>query len=165
MIYGNSVNAGGVSVGKTIILHDENGVELVGVLVDQEVVFDATPNDIRLGKTAATKDGVTVGQKVIPSYYTDAGYKVISQGSEFVVNTKNYDYTKMQAILCPVNGSVANSVAADKVAIDNKVYTVLTAELVSKVIPDPEKKQIRFGITNNSDSMYLIRYFSYKEIE
>ena len=164
MIYGNPVSAVDTGIGKTIVLQDEKGVDLVGIVTEKAIVFDASPNDIRLGKIAATQHGVTIGEKVIPSYNTDEGYKVIPKGSDFAVNTKNYDYTKMQAILCPVNGSVDNSVAADKVVIDSKVYAVQSSEVVSNVAPDHEKKQISFGITNNSDSAYLIRYFSYKEI-
>lgn len=164
MIYGNPVSAAASAIGKTIVLQDEKGAELVGVVVDNEIVFDATPNDIRLGKIAATQNGVTIGEKMIPSYNTTEGYTVITNGSEFAVNTKDYAYTKLQAIFCPVNGSIANSVAADKVTIDNKVYEVRSTEVVSSVSPDHEKKQIRFGIVNNSGSIYLIRYFIYKEI-
>ena len=164
MIYGNSVSAANTGIGKTIVLVDEKGVELVGIITENAIIFDATPNDIRFGKIAATQNGITIGEKVIPSYNTNEGYVVIPNGSEFVVNTKNYKYTKLQAIFCPVNGSIANSVAADKVAIDSKVYAVQSSDIVSNVTTDDEKKRIRFGITNTSGSPYLIRYFSYKEI-
>ena len=164
MIYGNPVSAVDTGIGKTIVLQDEKGVELVGIVTEKAIVFDASPNDIRLGKIAATQHGVTIGEKVIPSYNTTEGYVVISNGSEFAVNTKNYDYTKLQAVFCPVNDSVANSVAADKVAIANKVYAVQSVDAIASVTPDAEKKRIHFGITNNSGFDYLIRYFTYKEI-
>ena len=48
-------------IGKTFILEDENGNELTGIVVDQEVVFTATPADIVKGKVAGTDDGVVVG--------------------------------------------------------------------------------------------------------
>ena len=48
-------------MGKTFILEDENGNELTGIVVDQEVVFTATAADIIKGKVAGTDDGVTVG--------------------------------------------------------------------------------------------------------
>ena len=48
------------------ILVDESGKESPAVLVDKETVFDATANDIREGKTAATEAGVTVGTLVVP---------------------------------------------------------------------------------------------------
>lgn len=48
-------------MGKTFILEDENGNELTGIVVDQEVVFTATAADIVKGKVAGTDDGVVVG--------------------------------------------------------------------------------------------------------
>lgn len=48
-------------IGKTFILEDENGNELTGIVVDQEVVFTATAADIVKGKVAGTDDGVVVG--------------------------------------------------------------------------------------------------------
>ena len=48
-------------IGKTFILEDENGNEVTGIVVDQEVVFTATAADIVTGKTAGTEDGVVVG--------------------------------------------------------------------------------------------------------
>lgn len=48
-------------MGKTFILEDENGNEVTGIVVDQEVVFTATAADIVAGKTAGTEDGVVVG--------------------------------------------------------------------------------------------------------
>lgn len=48
-------------IGKTFIIEDENGNEVVGVVVDTETVFTATAADIIKGKTAGTEDGVVVG--------------------------------------------------------------------------------------------------------
>jgi hypothetical protein len=48
-------------MGKTFILEDENGNEVTGIVVDQEVIFTATAADIVAGKTAGTEDGVVVG--------------------------------------------------------------------------------------------------------
>lgn len=48
-------------MGKTFIIEDENGNELVGVVVGQETVFTATSDDIIKGKVAATDTGVVVG--------------------------------------------------------------------------------------------------------
>jgi hypothetical protein len=48
-------------MGKTFILEDENGNELTGIVVDQEVVFTATASDIVKGKVAGTDDGVVIG--------------------------------------------------------------------------------------------------------
>lgn len=152
----------------TYILVDEEGTEAVGVVVDELTVFDATANDIREGTTAATADGVTAGTKVIPSYHTSEGYRFIPKGKEFslptLVSLGRYDFTKFQAIICPFNGSIAKSVAAEKVAIDEGVYAVNSSDLLSSVIKDSETKSINLGIINESESLYLLRYFTYKEI-
>lgn len=165
MIYGNTVGgSGGNGIGKTFIIQDDDGNELVGVVTDKQVIFDATPNDIRIGKVAATQNGVTTGEKEIPAYNTSEGYKLIPKGSSFILTMKNYDYTKLQAIFCPFNASIANSVSADKVAIEGKVYPVQSAEIMSTVVKNDEMTQIDFGIANDASVPYLIRYFSYKEI-
>lgn len=52
-------------MGKTFILQDENGNEITGVIVDQETVFNATPNDVREGKVFAGDEGVKTGTLVV----------------------------------------------------------------------------------------------------
>lgn len=164
MIYGNTVGGSGGGFGKTFIIQDAAGNELVGVVVDKQVVFDATANDIRLGKVAATQNGVTTGEKEIPIYNTNAGSKVIDNGSKFVLYMKNYDYTNFQAIVCLFNTSLSNSVAAEKVVIDNNVYPVKSTVADAAVTKNDDLTQIDFGITNNTGSPCLIRYVMYKEI-
>lgn len=45
----------------TLILVDENGVEVVAVMTDEEVDLTATANDIRLGVVAVTDEGIVTG--------------------------------------------------------------------------------------------------------
>lgn len=63
IIYGNVVG-GGSGFGKTFLLEDESGKQLTGIVVDDVVVFTATPDDIKLGKTAGTNSGVVTGTHV-----------------------------------------------------------------------------------------------------
>lgn len=151
---------------KTYIFVDENGKEVAGVLVEEKTIFDATVNDVREGKVFAGDTGVKTGEKVIPSYHTEAGYTIIPNGSSFTIpfTDERYDYTKLQAIICPYNTSVADSVAADKITINDGVYAVNSAELIATITKDSENKTINLGITNNSGKDYLLRYFTYKEI-
>lgn len=149
---------------QTYILVDEDGYEIPAVLVDEPVTLTATTNDIRIGTTAVTEAGVVTGEKEIPVYHTRAGFKAITNGSRIVLTTKNYDYTKLQAIICSFNTSLTNSVAADKVAINNNVYTVRSTEVEATVTKNDEMTQVDFGITNTSGSPCVIRYFMYKEI-
>lgn len=151
---------------ETYILVTEEGEEFPAVLVDEAIVFDATANDIRLGTTAATQFGVTEGTKVIPSYHTTEGYRLITAGKSFEISFDDdlYDFTKLQAIICPWSGSVSGSVAAEKVSIDGNVYAVNSTLSLATVTRDNENKTISLGITNESESLYLLRFFTYKEI-
>lgn len=158
-----SMSVGGEAV-NTYILVDENGVEVPAVLVDEEVTLTATTNDIRIGTTAVTEQGVVTGEKEIPAYHTSEGYRAVPKGTKFTLPMPNYDYTKLQVIFCPFNTTIANSVSAEKVVIENNVYSVRSTTAESKVIKDSSVGRIDFGITNNSNGVYLIRYFSYKEI-
>lgn len=151
---------------KTYIFVDENGNETVGTLVAQETVFDADVNDVREGKVFASELGVKVGEKVIPTYHTSEGYVVIMPGSVFAITKlKNrYDFSKLQALMCPFSSSISQSVATDKVAINEGVYEVNSTKLLATVQKDSEKQHINFMITNGSDTPYILRYFTYKEI-
>ena len=166
MIYGNTVGgSGGGGIGKTFILQDEDGNELVGVVVDQNVIFDATANDIRAGKVAATMEGVTTGEKDIPAYNTSEGYKLIPVGSAVkITGAKDYEYTKLQVLICAFNTQASDSVATEKVSIDGKVYAVNSTDVISSVTVESENKAINLGITNNGEKPLIIRYFMYKEI-
>lgn len=166
MIYGNVVG-GSNGIGKTFIIEDAAGNELVGIVTDRSITFDAGPNDIRAGKVAATQNGVTIGEKVIPSYNTREGYKIIPSGSQFVVSLpdhEGYNFTKFQGIICPVSGTIAESVAAEGVVINDGLYPALSSERLSTVVKNDETKSVDLGITNTNASTYVLRYFTYKEI-
>lgn len=152
---------------KTIVLRDEDGNEFVAVLVDEEVDFTATADDIREGKVAATDDGVTIGEKYIPTYLATQGTKMITAGKAFSVQLPDldlYDYSKFQAMLCPYNKSIEKSVGCDRVVIDNNLYDVLSTVSLSKMHINHENKSIDFGLINDTDSPYVIRLFTFKEV-
>ena len=153
---------------KSYIFVDESGNEVARMLVAQETVFDAGVNDVRAGKVFGTETGVKTGEKFIPSYVVREGYRIIPNGSEYNLTTlydmDMYDFTKLQAILCPYNSSISQSVAAEKVAINEGVYAVNSTTLLSTVVKDSTTKSIKLGITNNSGSPSVLRYFTLKEI-
>lgn len=60
MISGNMVGAYS-PIGKTFIIVDEDGNEIIGVVVEKETVFTAVDNDVRVGKVYASDNGVSVG--------------------------------------------------------------------------------------------------------
>ena len=49
---------------KTVILTDENGNEITGVVTDSVVVFTATDSDVKLGKIYVGDNGVSTGTHV-----------------------------------------------------------------------------------------------------
>lgn len=149
---------------ETFILVDEDGHEMALTLTEEEVPLTATANDIRKGTVAVTDAGVITGEKIIPSYNTTEGHRLIPNGSDLVIYIGDYDYTKLQAIVCPFNSTVAKSVAADKVAIEGVVYPVQSSIAEATVLVNHTTKSVNFGITNTSGKPCLIRYFSYKEI-
>lgn len=147
----------------TYILEDENGKQLIGVLVDERTIFNATPNDIRIGKIAATENGMITGEKVIPSYQTEEGIAIVPVGQPLLVKSPNCDYTKLQAIVCKFEKSLSDSNASEKVAINNKVYEVNSTIVISNLSKDMLNQSINFGLVNTSDKILLIRFFMYKE--
>lgn len=164
MIYGNCV--GGIGLERTYILVDEKGNEVAATLVDNETSFDATANDIRQGKVAATNSGVTVGTKEIPGYITTEGQRKISAGSplNIPIYSDECEFTKFQAIVCAFNTNISNSVAAEKVSINGKVYSVLSTDELATVAVDTANQTIKLSLVNDSDSPVVIRYFTYKEV-
>ena len=111
--------------------------------------------------------GVKTGEKVIPSYNTTEGIAIIKGGRKLeikLVEQDKYDYTQMQAIICPFNRTLLNSVAAEKVAIKDNVYEVKSTSVLVKVTKNDTQKTIDLGITNETDTPQIIRYFTYKEI-
>lgn len=148
----------------TFILVDEDGNEYPATYVASDTVFTATENDIRAGKVAANAEGVVTGTKEIPSYVTAEGFKLIPAAAPFILPIPDYDYKKLQAIFCPFNTSLSSSVAAEKVAINGKVYQVLSDIAETEIAIDAGNSRIDFGFTNNTDRPYLIRYFTYKEV-
>lgn len=146
------------------LLVDENGNEIVAALVDEEVTLTATANDVRKGTTVITDEGIIEGTKEIPAYVTAQGWRVVSAGGIFELAHTDYDYTKLQALFCMFNTNLDDSVSTDKVVINDAVYSVSSTEALSTVTKDHDIGRILFGITNESDKRYLIRYFMYKEI-
>ena len=161
-IMGNMV--GGAAPLKTLIIQDENGNEMVGVVTGSEVIFSATDNDVREGSVYAGDAGVSTGTKIIPSYNTTEGYKVIPNGESYSITSLDYDYTRLQAVICAFNTTSINSVATEKVVLEDNVYDVNSTNSLATVAKKSDKNMIDFGIVNTSGEMKILRFFYYKEI-
>jgi hypothetical protein len=116
----------------------------------------------------ASDAGVSTGTNDIPAYRTTQGNKIVRPGEQFIISLSHFDkynYTKLQCVITKYNTSINNSMATDKVVIDNSVYNVGSPEILSNVTKDVNLKSINLNIVNNSDNIYIIRYFTYKEEE
>jgi hypothetical protein len=145
---------------------DQNGYELKAALVDSDAELTATSNDIRIGTTAVTNDGITDGEKFIPAYHTSEGVQIVLGGRPFKITTlTDCRYTKLQVLICEFNSSIEKSVSTEKVVIEDRLYDVKSDTSISEITIDETDKSIDLGIINNEPTMRIIRYFLYKENE
>lgn len=165
--FGEVIKVGVEDNTQMYVLVTEDGKEIPAVLVDELTTFDATANDIRIGKTAATDSGITVGEKVIPGYLAHEGVKLIRPNSSFEIKfTKydQYDYTLLECMICDFNTDLIDSVSTNKVVIGDNVYDVKSTVVISTVAKNHSEQSIDLGIINDTSEMKILRYFTYKEI-
>jgi hypothetical protein len=164
-IYGNTV--GGFSPIKVMQLELEDGTVLEGVVAEEAPVIDATENDVRKGKTVITSAGVIEGQKEIPAYETRMSSLLVMPNSACSIPLKDkdrYDYTQFQCIIVVFNPDYSNSVTTKYISVNDGLFSSEKSEKVSNIIKNNETKSINLNITNNSEDIYEIIYFTYKEI-
>ena len=164
-IYGNPV--GGALNAKTYELQYNGGTTpIMAVVVDEEKIFDATENDVRKGKVFASNSGVKVGTKDIPAYRTTQGAAIVLPNKSFSIlldEYNQYDYTKLQCVISKFDTSVKNSVAVDRVVIDDFVYAVNSTNALSSVTKNQETKTVNLNITNETSDTFVLRYFTFRE--
>ena len=152
-------------MGKTFIIADENGNEITGVCVDEETVFTATADDIKIGKIAATDEGIVEGTDT-KTYRTAQGSKFILPGEQFSILLDKYDqynYTKFQAIIAEFNTTQSDSVSVVKTSLNDAVYNVNSNTKISDVSKNVSTKSIDLNIANDTENTYVIHYMTYKE--
>ena len=166
-IMGNVV--GGAAPLKTLIIEDANGTEMVGVVTGEEVVFTAnSAKDIREGTVAATEEGIVTGSKRIPPYDTTRSSRLIWPNESFSVplsDYNKYDYTQFQCVIAKRNTSAQDSVAVDRVGVYDNVYMANSTESLSQITKNTETQSVDLNIVNNTEDMYYIHYFTFKEEE
>lgn len=166
MISGNMVGSYS-QLGKTLMIVDENGTEMVGVVTSNEVLLTANATtDIREGTVAVTDAGIVVGEKIIPAYETTQASRLIRPGSDFTIplnDRDKYDYTQLQCIIVLKNTTLSTSVAAENVVINDGVYLVGSTNKLSTVTKNSDTKSIDLNLMNNTENSYYIKYFTYRE--
>lgn len=147
------------------ILVDADGNEIPAVFVENETMFDATANDIRLGKVAASQNGVVTGKKEIPNYRAQEGVVFAETNAEMNIPLFSdiCEYTALQVIVCEYNMSVVNSVSSQKVVIGSKVYDVGSATILANVTVDTTAQTIKLGLRNTGTKRMVLRYMIIKE--
>ena len=155
-------------IGKTFIIEDDNGNEITGVCVDQQIVFDATAADVRIGKIFASDDGIMQGENTI-TYRTSEGSEYILPGADFCVSDlgvyNEYNYTKLQCIITKYSSNKDERMSAEKIVLNDSVYNVGSSIAISTVTKNVEKKSIDLNITNETDDIYIIYFFTYAQEE
>jgi hypothetical protein len=163
--WGNA--SGGFGYPKSFVIVDEDGNELTGVVTDEVKVFTATDNDVRTGVVYASENGVSTGVNDIPAYHTSEGKRIIKAGAAFSIPlsySNAYDYTALQAIICAYNTSSIDSVAADRVVINDSVYPINSIDALSSVEKDALNKTVNLSIVNETENKFVLRYFTYREM-
>lgn len=166
-IYGNMVGSSGGILGKTVEIISDDGIDLMGVVVDQEHILDAKPSDVRIGKKVVTDSGVIEGTNTI-TYRTTQAYIIIRPGESYSIpldKYNQYDFDKLQCIIVAKNTKLSDSFAAEKIVIESGVYQVGSSEQISSVTKNNETKSIDLNLTNDTDETKYIRYFTYKNEE
>ena len=148
-------------IGKTFILTDENGVELIGVVTDQEQIFTATDNDVRDGYVYASDCGVSIGSKNIPSYHTSCGYKLVPAGKEVRIYVPEYDYTYLLVSIAVYDTNREQSVKTTHTSIDGGMYNVGNNIKLSDIVIDHDAEEVVLGITVAEKS--IVRYLITRE--
>lgn len=162
-IMGNIV--GGSAPLKTVIIQDKDGNEFTGVVTDKLTVFDATPSDVKIGKVFASDEGVAEGIDT-KTYRTIHANCLIYPGESFSIpldKYNQYDYTQFQAMISVFNTTVLDSVSIEKISIYDSVFNVNSSDVISNVTKNSLSKSIDLNFTNNTDSVYIINYNTYKE--
>lgn len=152
----------------TIQIENGDGSTLFAVVTGEETILTATDNDVREGLVYASDGGISTGSKVIPSYHTTESARFIDVGKELNIPlpaADRYDYTKLQVIVCSYDTSLSNSVATEKVVINDNIYNVGETISISTVFKNEETKTIELGLINDGDKPLILRCFTYKEID
>jgi hypothetical protein len=163
-IYGNTI--GGVAPVNVFELELEDGTVLNGVVAEEAPEITATANDVRLGKTAILSDGVVKGQKRIPAYETTRSSRLILPNKQFSIPLEDYDlydYTQFQCLIAKRNTSILDSVEVNRIGMSNSIYMVNSQDVLSNITKNSTTKSIDLNITNDTEDMYYIHYFTFKE--
>lgn len=102
----------------TFLLVDEYGAQYPAIFVESKTIFDATPDDLREGKTAASDSGIIVGTGDVSGDVVDNAFILVDEaGNELaaVMTEEEIDLT-----------AEANDIRAGKTAVTDEGIIVGT---------------------------------------
>lgn len=162
-IYGSAT--GGFGMPKTFVLTDKNGNEFTGVVTNSVQVFDATKADVKVGKIFASSDGIQTGEDT-KTYRVTMCTRLIYPNENCSIPLSNYDrydYTGFQGLIVLYSSDYSTNAETIGVTIGDSVFSAKTSEKISDITKNSNTKSIDLNITNNSENIYSIRYFTYRE--
>jgi hypothetical protein len=149
------------------LIVDEDGNQLFATFTEQEILTNATANDIRIGKTAVTENGLVEGENTI-TYRTTEGWEYVLPDSDFVITGlheyNKYNYTKIQCVIAKYVSST-DKTAIEKIVLNDNVYNAGSSTVISTLTKDINSKTVNLNITNNTSDIYIIYFFTYAEEE
>lgn len=163
-IMGNMVGCGSAPL-KSLVIQDVDGTELFGVVTGDEIVFTATKDDVKVGKTFISSEGIQAGEDT-RTYRSLHATCCILPNEKFSIPLEKYnqyDYTEFQAMISKFNTTKFDSVSVDKVSLYGEMYDVGSDTKLSDVTKNPTSKSIDLNIINNTNYTYIIHFNTYKE--
>lgn len=155
IIHGNVVGCGSAPL-KTVQLIDESGNELLGVVVGEETIFTATDNDVRENIVYAGNNGLSVGTKFIPAYYSNFGKKFVLKNNEAIIYMPKYNYENLMVTISTYDTSLSQSLDVTYISIDNAMYEIGSKTKFADIVIDEENEQIKLGVVVSEKS--VLRY-------
>ena len=148
------------------LIVDEDGNQLFATFTEQEILANATANDIRIGKTAVTESGLIEGENTI-TYRTAEGSQLVLPNNEFCISSlylhNQYNYTKLQCIIAKYSSDANERMSTEKIVLNDNIYDTGSSVVVATLTKNAETKSIDFNITNDTNDVYIIYFFTYAE--
>lgn len=162
-IFGNVIGGGSAPL-KTVILEDDFGNQMIGVVTESVQIFDAKPSDVKAGKKFVSDIGICEGTDT-KNYRVEMSTWLVFPGENCSIPLSNYDiydYTGFQCIITLFSQDYSTNATTIGVSIGDSVFSTQTSKKISNIVKNVNTKSIDLNIVNNSEDIYSIRYFTYR---
>lgn len=161
MIYGNKI--GGNSTEDRTYVIDSNGIEVWGVIVDDDDLPDLTAccENVTVGQVFIGANGLQVGENDFPPCRVTSGVHEVLPGVEFLLcieKCAQWDYTTLHGIITQKK----TPYKVEKLIMDGAVYDI-NGNKISDITKDPNTCSVRFNIKNDTAETQLLHFFMCRE--